>query len=502
VTAAAATMSGGDDDDDQTTMTKKYIVNVFGECVRSVLPRNVVRNAVSFDPRAGALRVNDAVYRVPGNACVVGFGKAVLDMALETERILRGRVNKAVVSVPCGVRPPAGGTRVRAMQAAEHNVPDGRAVENTERIRRAIAELADDDVLIVLVSGGGSALLCSPTVPLADPAAATALLSSSGASIEQVNTVRKALSNVKGGRLIGSVPRSTTVIALILSDVVGDPVHVIASGPTVPNDDPADLPLRIVERYGLQRRMPSTVRRALNGNRPADGAAAGRTAHNHVIGNNAVALRAGVARAQLDYATVLLTGALRGDVTLVAAFYESLVLFVCGAYASHDDYDDGGGASLAELTAAAALVDPRMDVGPVAAAAFEAAASGRGLCALAGGEPTVRVRGRGRGGRNQELALRTSVRLHGHRDRLDRFDVVFFSGGTDGIDGPTDACGAFGCPRLVDDARAHGLDPSRFVDDNDSYGFYSSFRGGRDLLKVGHTGTNVMDVHVLIVRPK
>jgi len=427
----------------------------------------------------------------------VGFGKAVLDMALETEKILNGRVNNAVVSVPFGVRPQPAESKVRAMEAAEHNMPDGRAVESTERIRRAIGELEDDDVLIVLISGGGSALLCSPTVPLDDKVVTTKLLSSRGASIEQLNSVRKALSNVKGGRLIGSVRQSTTVIALILSDVVGDPLGAIASGPTVPNDDPADLPMKIVERYGLQHRIPSTVLRALRSNRPADGTAV-RTAHNHVIGNNAIALRTGVARAERDYATVLLTGSLRGDVTLVSAFYANLVLFVCGVYASHDD----GGALLDELTSAAVHVDPRMDVGLVAAKAVEAASSGRGLCVLAGGEPTACVRGRGRGGRNQELALRTSVRLHGHRDRLDRFDVAFFSGGTDGIDGPTDACGAFGCPRLVDDARAHGLEPSRFVEDNDSYGFYTSFRGGRDLLKIGHTGTNVMDIHVLIVRPK
>jgi len=487
---------------------KKRVINVFNECVKAVLPRNVVRNALTF--HSGTLRVRGAEFRVPdnGNVYVVGFGKAALGMALEVEELLDGggtTVKEAVVSVPIGCARPAAMSsgrcrKVRALESAENNTPDERTVANTERIRRTVNGLAADDTLIVLVSGGGSALLCSPTVPLRDKIAATKLLSSSGASIDQLNVVRKALSNVKGGKLIGSVPPSTTIISLILSDVVDDPLAAIASGPTVPDDDdPVDLPAAIVDRYDLRDRMPVSVLNAL-GNRGRYKSRGGGTAHNYVIGNNTIALRAGAARAAFDYATVVLSSRIRGDVTLVADFYARLAAFVRAVY----DADPTTTVHDEQLTAIGRLVDDRLDIGPVAARTVEAASTGRGVCVLAGGEPTVRVLGPGVGGRNQELALRTAIRMHEQRPYNDRrlFDVTFFSGGTDGVDGPTDACGAFGYPGLVTEARARGLEPARFVDRNDSHGFYSAFDGGRELFKVGHTGTNVMDVHVLVVEPK
>lgn len=476
---------------------KKCIVNVFGECVKSVLPGNAVRNALTFDSRTLCVNGTDE-FRVRNDVRVVGFGKAVLHMALQTVRILNGRVNEALVSVPHG-SVAAGfddaGGKLRAMEAADNNEADERAVRNTGRIRSAIGRLKDDDTLIVLISGGGSALLCSPTVPLADKVRTTRLLSSRGASIEHLNTVRKALSNVKGGRLLESVGPSVTVVSLVLSDVIGDSLSAIASGPTVPNDDADELPMELIDRYGVRDDVPPTVLNALRANRSFRGAAASR-AHNYVIGNNAIALRAGVERAaETGYAAALLTERVSGDVSLVSEFYSDLVLFVCAAYDGRNDRASGD-----RLASVARRIGADDVAGKVAEASSKR--GGNGVCLLAGGEPTVRVRGRGLGGRNQELALRVSVDLARHRDRLDRFDVMFFSGGTDGIDGPTDACGAFAYPRLVEMARDRGLEPQRYVDDNDSYGFYSSFDDGRDLLKTGHTGTNVMDVHVLIVRPK
>ncbi|KAF0761966.1 glycerate kinase [Aphis craccivora] len=493
----------GLDEADRLKDMKKYAVKVFEECVKAVSPRTIVRNAVRFDSKN--LYVDGAAYRVPGDVYAIGFGKAVLDMALEVESALGDRLKEAVVSVPIGTRRPPPPSRVCALEAARNNVPDRRSVANTERMVAGTASrLAAGDLLVVLVSGGGSALLCSPTVPLADKVLATRLLSAAGASIEQLNAVRKALSRVKGGRLIGWVRPECPVVSLVLSDVVGDPLTAIASGPTVPNDDPDGLPLEIVDRFGLRDAMPATVVEALLGNESFAGRGARfDRVHNHVIGNNAVALGAGVRYAGRDFKAVLLTDRLCGDVALVSAFYADLVEYVCDLYA------DGAAADDAERkrrlkTASSSIVGGGggVDVENLARSVVEASSEGRGLCVLSGGEPTVVVRGAGLGGRNQELALRVAV--DSARRRPDgRFDVLFFSGGTDGIDGPTDACGAFGYPSLVDAALSRGMDPSRFVDDNDSYGFYSSLGGdGGDLLKIGHTGTNVMDVHVLIVKPK
>ncbi|XP_060836650.1 glycerate kinase [Rhopalosiphum padi] len=494
---------------DRLADMKKYAVKVFEECVRSVSPRNIVRNALRFDSKK--LYVDCSAYSVPGDVYVVGFGKAVLNMALEVEDVLNGRLGEAVVSVPFGTRWPAKPehSRVCAMEAARNNVPDQQSVDNTDRIARTVSRLRSGDLLVVLISGGGSALLCSPTVPLGDKILATKLLSSAGASIEQLNAVRKALSRVKGGRLIGSVRPECPVVSLILSDVVGDPLTAIASGPTVPNGDPDHLPMNIVDGFGLRDQMPGTVVDALLRNTSFTGTAAQfDRVHNHVIGNNAIALRAGVQYAGRDFGAVLLTTSIRGDVAAVSTFYSDLVAYVCDVYA--DGAADAKRKERLKISSTS-VVGGGVDVEHLTGSVVEASSRGRGLCILSGGEPTVVVRGSGLGGRNQELALRVAMDLATARRRHDslcRFDVLFFSGGTDGIDGPTDACGAFGYPALVNAALSRGLDPSRYVHDNDSYGFYSALDLGRDgggvgdLLKIGHTGTNVMDVHVLIVKPK
>ncbi|XP_025207702.1 glycerate kinase [Melanaphis sacchari] len=497
---------------DRLADMKRYAVKIFEECVKSVSPRTIVKNTVRFDSKK--LYVDDgsssSTYTVPGDVYAIGFGKAVLDMALELENVLGDRLKEVAVSVPFGTRRLPSSldkkSRVCVMEAARNNVPDRQSVENTDRIAGTVSRLSVGDLLVVLISGGGSALLCSPTVPLGDKILATKLLSSAGASIEQLNVVRKALSRVKGGRLIGLVREECTVVSLILSDVVGDPLTAIASGPTVPNDDPDRLPVEIVDGFGLRNAMPETVVDALLRNVSFTGSAARfDRVHNHVIGNNAIALRAGVQYAGRHFEAVLLTTSLRGDVALVSAFYSDLVAYVCDLYA-------GGGATDVNRkdqlkTASSSVVGGGgVDVEHLTKCVVEASTKGHGLCLLSGGEPTVVVRGSGLGGRNQELALRVALDLTRLQDDLlCRFDVLFFSGGTDGMDGPTDACGAFGYPALVDVALSRGLDASRFVDNNDSYGFYSSLDLGRDvgdLLKIGHTGTNVMDVHVLIIKPK
>lgn len=490
-------------ENDRLAKMKKYVVKVFEECVKSVSPRNIVRNTLRFDSKKLYVNDDSSAYSVLGDVYVVGFGKAVLNMALEVENVLNGRLKEAVVSVPFGTRRPSllENSRVCVMEAAKNNMPDKQSVENTDRITSTLARLGRHDLLIVLISGGGSALLCSPTVPLRDKILATNLLSSGGASIEQLNTVRKALSRVKGGRLIGLVQEECTVISLILSDVVGDPLTAIASGPTVPNEDPDYLPIGIVDRFGLRDKMPKTVVDALLRNESFNGTLARfDRVHNHVIGNNVVALRAGVEYVSRDFKAVLLTSSLRGDVALVSKFYSDLVEYVCGLYTGVMDEKRK---DQLKITSSSIVSGSGVDVEGLTNSVVEASSEGRGLCILSGGEPTVMVQGSGLGGRNQELALRVALALGAARRRDDRFDVLFFSGGTDGIDGPTDACGAFGYPALEDVALSRGLDPSQYVDNNDSYGFYSSFDcGGDDLLKIGHTGTNVMDLHFLIIKPK
>lgn len=477
------------------TDMKKYILNIFKECVQSVLPRNIIKNSLKCHSKT--LHVKGDKFSIPKGVYVIGFGKAVLDMALEVEKILNGSLTKAVVSVPFGTRQDVKNSNVCVLEAAKNNIPDEYAVENTNCITNLLANLKEDDVLIVLVSGGGSALLCSPTVPLSDKIRTINLLSSHGASISQLNSVRKVLSHVKGGKLVDLVNKSS-IISLILSDVIGDPLNVIASGPTVPNDDPTDLPMDIIKQFNLIDKIPSTVLNVLKQNKSCKSIDVKRV-HNYIIGNNMIALQTGVGSTQKDYTPVLLTKSLQGNIELVSKFYHNLILFVCDLYMNSAKRND-----LLEkkLVSGIKEIDREIDIDSLMSKVIEASSNQRGLCIFSGGEPTVKVQGSGLGGRNQELALRLSVNIEKDCDVLKQFDIMFFSGGTDGIDGPTDACGAFGYPGLVETAQSQGLNPSEFIQNNDSYSFYSLFNNGEDLLKIGHTGTNVMDVHILIIKPK
>lgn len=287
------------------------------------------------------------------------------------------------------------------------------------------------------------------------------------------------------------------MVSLILSDVVGDPVEVIASGPTVASIHNVQDCLHILNRYGLRAALPRSVKTVLA---RADSDPRGPHTCGHVlnviIGSNALALAEAQRQAEaLGYRAVVLSAAMQGDVKSVAHFYELLArvaaarLTLPGAGASVEEDEQ-----LHELAAKLQLPDLQLKE------ALEAVEGAKGpVCLLAGGEPTVQLQGSGKGGRNQELALRVGAEL-GQRP-LGPIDVLFLSGGTDGKDGPTDAAGAWVMPELASQATAEGLDVATFLAHNDSHTFFRRFQGGAHLLYTGMTGTNVMDAHLLFLRP-
>lgn len=289
---------------------------------------------------------------------------------------------------------------------------------------------------------------------------------------------------------------SSQVVSLILSDVVGDPVEVIASGPTVASIHNVQDCLHILNRYGLRAALPRSVKTVLA---RADSDPHGPHACGHVlnviIGSNALALAEARQQAEaLGYRAVVLSAAMQGDVKSVAKFY-GLLARVAGAHL----IPSGNGTSvedeLHEQAAALQLPDLQLKE------ALEAVAGAKGpICLLAGGEPTVQLQGSGKGGRNQELALRVGAELG--QWPLGPIDVLFLSGGTDGKDGPTEAAGAWVTPELAKQATAEGLDVATFLAHNDSHTFFHRFQGGAHLLYTGLTGTNVMDVHFLFLQPR
>ncbi len=387
---------------------------------------------------------------------VVGAGKAAASMARAVEELFGERVSSGLVIVKYGHGLPL--RRVEVIEAS-HPLPDDNGVEGTRRIMEILAAAREDDLVFFLLSGGGSALLPCPAdgLTLQDKQQTTAVLLSCGATIHEINAMRKHISNVKGGRLARLAYPATT-ISLILSDVLGDSLDTIASGPMVPDSSRFADCLEIIERYQIGEKIPLPVRAYLdNGGRggieetPKAGDRIFDKVQNVIVGSNRQALLAAKQEAeQLGYKTLLLSSFVQGETRVAAALH--------------------------------------------AAIAKEILATGnpisRPACVVSGGETTVTIRGRGLGGRNQEFALAAAIDLDGIEG------VAVLSGGTDGTDGPTDAAGGLVDGTTLRRASAKGLDANGYLQQNDSYRF---LKATDDLLITGPTLTNVMDLHVLLV---
>jgi hydroxypyruvate reductase len=427
---------------------------------------------------------------------VVGAGKAAMAMAGAAEHALAphlapGTTIEGAVVVPHGYPAafPADAPRSRRVRAREagHPAPDAASAAAADEALALCAAAGDGDLVLALVSGGGSALwpAVADGLTLDDVRATVALLLRSGAGIAAVNAVRRHLSRVGGGHLAAAA-RPADVLALVLSDVVGDDPAVVASGPTAPDPTTFADAVAALWAHELWDRVPNAVRAHLTEGvrghvpdtlKPGDPALAGvRTV---VVGGIADALAAARAEAEaLGYAVRVVDGATVGEAR------------------------DAGAA------AARATAETMTEVVTDAATETAARRAWRPRCLLWGGETTVTVRGAGRGGRNQECALAAALALERlarePRTPLAGADAVFLAGGTDGVDGPTRAAGAWVTPATARRARARGVDPDRALAANDAYGFFSGL-GALDaggLLVTGPTHTNVMDVHLALVRPR
>lgn len=396
---------------------------------------------------------------------VVGAGKAGAGMAAGLEQavgddLLRSRVT-GWINVPADCVRPLRAIHLHPARPAGVNEPTEAGVAGSARILELARNLGPDDVCVVLLSGGGSALLPAPVeeVTLADKQAVTRLLMHAGAPIDDLNRVRKHLSQIKGGRLAQAAAGAGLVVTLIISDVIGDPLDVIASGPTVPDPTTAAEALSTLRQYAPDpQAVPQGVWDAL-----LRGVWQGETVemlpphvHNHIIGSNATALTAAAEEARrLGYRVHSLGSDNRGEARSVGRELAALALSV---------RDRGW---------------------PLAAPA----------CLLSGGEPVVRLVPTDqprKGGRNQEVALAALDALCD--DGLHA--IVILSGGTDGEDGPTDAAGAVADADVWTAARQQHLVPADFLAINNAYPFFDQTGG---LLRTGPTHTNVMDVRVVLV---
>ena len=397
---------------------------IFLHAVHAADPQKILSSQVSLQGRT--LRIGERKYPLSQyqRIFVAGTGKASAAMAVTLEKILGTRIANGLINVKYGHSQRL--RRIR-IQEAGHPLPDEKGLEGAREMVRMLSPLTEKDLVIFLISGGGSALLPLPVegITLAEKQATTNQLLSCGATIQEINTLRKHLSRIKGGGL-ARIVHPATLVALILSDVIGDPLDAIASGPTVPDPTTYEDCDRILNKYQLWEKIPPSVaghiREGLEGKKEEtlkEGDPAFEKVYNLVVGNNFLAIKAARKAAQdLGYRPVILSSLVEGETREVAKVHTAIAKEI--------------------LLSGNPILPP--------------------ACILSGGETTVTLKGKGKGGRNQEFALAAALEIAGWEE------ILVMSGGTDGTDGPTDAAGAFADGKTVNRGKTMGLDPWSFLE--------------------------------------
>ena len=435
---------------------RKDAVEIFYKALNAVHPGAAIKRHCKFDGKTiflGHRSYHLARYK---NLYILGAGKATAPMAAAIEDIIDDRITGGIITVKFG---HVADLKYINLIEAGHPIPDENGIRGASAILNLAKNAAEDDLILCLISGGGSALLPFPDegLTLENKQDTIKILLSCGATIHEINTIRKHISKIKGGRLARAV-YPATLVTLILSDVVGDDLDVIASGPTVPDPSSFYDCKNIFRKYNIIDKIPKNILNHIESGisgeidetpKPNDPVFA-RT-YNLIIGSNVESLMSAKEKAEsLGYNVLLLSSMIEGETRFVAQVHGAI--------------------------------------------AREIIKTGNPLplpaCILSGGETTVTITGNGLGGRNQEFALAASIDISGKKN------IVILSGGTDGTDGPTDAAGAFSDTFTLQRAEGMGLDPYRFLINNDSYHFFQKLG---DLFMTGPTNTNVMDLRIVLV---
>lgn len=435
---------------------RRAALGIFDAAVRAVDPGEAIRRHLT---REGLrLRIGRGTVDLGkvGEIVVVGCGKAAGPMAAAVEEIVGDRIRGGLVVTKYGHVQP---TRRIRIHEAGHPVPDDAGIAGGQAVLDHVRGLGFDDLVIVLISGGGSALTPAPVegITLAEKQSLTKALLACGADIREMNTVRKHISRFKGGQLARAA-QPARVVTLILSDVVGDPLDAIASGPTVPDPTTYADALGVLDKYRIRGEIPAAIRDRLEAGARGEVSETPKPDNplfarvsNLIVGSNIQALQAAQSEARaLGLTPLILSSSIQGETREIARMHAALAREV--------------------RTSGNPLPPP--------------------ACLISGGETTVTLRGPGKGGRNQEFVLVAALDIAGLPQ------TVILSAGTDGTDGPTDAAGAIADGDTCARALAAGLSPRKALDVNDAYPLFEKLG---DLILTGPTRTNVMDVRLVLV---
>lgn len=440
-------------------MVKRDIIDTFKYVIKSMHPKELIKRNIYVKNKeiviGGKYKIS---INKANNIYVVGFGKASGAMAEEVERILGDLISDGVVIILKGTREKYDVRRIKLVEAS-HPIPSRENIMGAEKIVRLLEKAGRRDVVIVLISGGGSALMTLPKekFTLEEIAKTTEVVMKAGATINELNAVRKHLSRVKGGQLL-RYAYPARLYALILSDVVGDPLDTIASGPTAPDTTTYRDAYEVLKKYDLVDKVsPKIIEYFKSGiagetpetPKPRDGLF--RKANNIIIGNNRIALeKASKILNERGYRVRILSSYIEGEARDVGTVMASIALEI-------NKYNKP----------------------------FK-----KPVILLAGGETTVKVRGNGVGGRNQEFVLSAGIKAKGLEN------IVIASMGTDGIDGNSPAAGAIIDGEIIKESLDKGIDPYTYLYNNDSFNYFSEIGGS---IITGPTDTNVNDIIVIAV---
>lgn len=434
---------------------RNHCLEIYKEAIEAVNPTRCVLDYIRLE--ANNLTVDDRQYDLKKyhSIFVIAFGKAAPAMARAVEEVLGDKITDGIVV--SNSRPPFSSSNMR-FYLSSHPVPDEKSLGAAREVLKILEGTGENDLVIFLISGGGSAILAMPApgISMEDKKKTTEMLLTSGVDTYGLNAVRKHISQIKGGGLLKKALPSQ-IVTLVLSDVVGDKLDVIASGPTVPDSTTFEETWRVIEALRVEHRIPPQVIIHLEEGREGripdtlkEGEFDSDKVQTVIVGNNYKALSAAELKAkQMGYNTLLLTSQIKGEARELAKVIASIAF---------------------DIERFGILVK-------------------KPACIIFGGETTVTVTGVGKGGRNTETALSFAMEIMG-------CNIVGLFCGTDGIDGPTDAVGAICDGKSRERARAMNVSAREYLSRNDSYGFFEKLG---DLIKTGPTGTNVMDVGIAIL---